>query len=293
MQKIFFYLFYFFSWLLSIMPLKIQYLNADIIYIILYYIISYRKKVVYTNLKNSFPEKSEKERKIIEKKFYKHLADLFIENISIHFIKEKEILKRVKFTNIEVLNNYYEQNKSVIGVLGHYGNWELYLGMPLITKHLNIGVYKKLSNKSFDNFFKKTRQKFGAKPVEMQNTVRTIIKYTKEKKLSFAGFVSDQTPTKSESHYWTKFLNQDTPVFLGVEKIAKKTNQAVVFLDMRKVKRGYYQVEIIKLFDNPKETKEYEITECHVKLLEKIIKEEPEYWLWSHRRWKHKKPNDK
>ena len=262
------------------------------LYIILYYIISYRKKVVYTNLKNSFPEKSEKERKAIAKKFYKHLADLFIENITIHFIKEKEILKRVKFTNIEILTNYYKQNKSVIAVLGHYGNWEYYLGMPLITKYLFVGVYKKLSNKLFNKLFIKTRSKFGAEPVEMHNTLRTLIKYANEKKLNFAGFVSDQTPTKSESHYWTKFLNQDTPVFLGVEKIAKKTNQPVVFLYMRKVKRGYYQVEIIKLFDNPKETKEHEITECHVKLLEKIIKEEPAYWLWSHRRWKHKNPND-
>ena len=130
-------------------------------------------------------------------------------------------------------------------------------------------------------------------PVEMHNTVRSIISYAKKKKLTFTGFISDQTPTKSEIHYWTKFLNQDTPIFLGVEKIAKKTNQPIVYLDMQKVKRGYYQVEIIKLFENPKDTKDYEITEKHVRLLESIIKEKPEYWLWSHRRWKHKKPNDK
>lgn len=290
MKKIFFYIFYIFSWLLSILPLKIQYFIADFLYIILYYIIAYRKKVVYINLKNSFPEKSDKEIKSIAKKFYKHLADLFIENISFHFFSEKDILKRVKFTNIEILNNYYKQNKSVVAVLGHYGNWELYCGMPLITKHLNIGVYKKLSNKSFDDLFKKTRKKFGAEAVEMHNTFRTIIKYAKEGKLTFTGLISDQTPTKSEIHYWTKFLNQDTPIFLGVEKIAKKTNQPVVFMDMKKIKRGYYQVEIIKLFENPQETKEYEITEKHVRLLERIIKNKPEYWLWSHRRWKHKKP---
>ena len=288
MSTILFYLFYAFAWLFSLLPLGVQYLLSDFLFFILYYLSGYRKKVVFNNLKNSFPDKDDKELKRIMKKFYKHLADLFIENIALIHLSEKEILKRVKFKNPELLDEFYENNKSVAIVVGHYANWEWLASVALLTKLKVIAIVKPLSNKRFNEFMNSLRHKFGMHTVAMNKIVREIIAAEKDKQAIATFFAADQSPMKAEIKYWADFLNQKTAVYLGLEKIVKKHKHALVFFKMEKIKRGYYEVDIVKLFDGVSNVSEHEITERHLKVLEEIIINKPEYWLWSHKRWKHK-----
>ena len=290
MGKIAFYLFFIITRIMTLLPLKAMFVISDIARLFIYHIFRYRVKTVRTNLRNSFPEKSSKELKRIEKAFYKHLCDLFIETIYILHANEKDFIKMCKFNNIDLFHDFYDKGKSVIVATGHYSNWELLGLFAYHNKHFTIGIYKPMKNKHFEKFLNSSRERFGAASIPMQDTLRAAIKCTNEKRLFFLGLVSDQTP--SDIHYWTTFLNQDTPVFLGVEKIARKLNQPVIFCNMRKVARGKYEVELVTLCEEPLKTKPYEITEMHVHALERLINEAPEYWLWSHRRWKHRKPAD-
>lgn len=277
------------SWLLAHSPRFIFYGIADFIYFILYRILKYRKKVVLDNLRNSFPEKSDDEIKDIAKKFYHHLSDIFIENIAITRMSKKRFLSMVSIKNISLLEYLYYKNKSAVGIIGHYANWEVLTVVGLFTDYKILSVYKPLSNKFFDKEFYNMRKRFGEVPVSMQDTFRVVLKYHREKKLSILGLISDQRPQKPSGNYWTHFLNQEACVFLGPEKIAKKFNSAVFFTHIDKAKRGKYTIEFELLFEDPSECKEYEITEAHVRILENKIKEKPEYWLWSHKRWKHKR----
>jgi KDO2-lipid IV(A) lauroyltransferase len=287
-----FYLFYFVTRTFAFLPLRVQYIFSDICYLVLYYIVRYRRQVVATNLRNSFPEKTHKELKTIEKKFYKHFCDIFIEQLYLFYASEKQARRMCKFTNIDIFEKYYTQGKSVIVAGGHYCNWEILGLFALYLKYITLGVYKPLANKRFENFINKARSKFGGITVPMNDTARLAITYANEGKLFFLGLITDQTPAYGDIRYWTTFLNQDTPVFLGVEKIARKTNQPVFFCNMRKIKRGQYEVTIELITENPRDTRPYEITEMHVRALEKLIREAPEYWLWSHRRWKHRRPDN-
>ena len=284
-----FYITYTLCWLISLLPLRVLYLFSDLLYVIIYYLIGYRKKVVFINLQNSFPEKSREEIKKIAKGFYKHFADVLIEIIKLIHINQKTLSKHIKYLNFEILDKLYNQKKHVIAVTGHYGNWEWGIGIPKYTNYNVIILYQPISNKYFNDLILKLRTQFGIKLVHMNKAIRTILRYQQQKKLTLSFFIADQSPQKNNIQYWTTFLNQETPVYFGIEKIAKKTNQAVVFFKMQKVKRGYYTVEIIKLFDETKNTEQYEITEKHIRALENVINIQPEHWLWSHRRWKHKK----
>ncbi|MDB5011175.1 MAG: lauroyl acyltransferase [Mucilaginibacter sp.] len=280
----------FFLYLISLLPFWFLYLIADVLFLVLYYVTSYRRKVVQENLRNSFPEKTEKERNNIEKEYYKYLADLIVEIIKTISISEKEIKRRVTATNPDLVNSYYAEGRSVIAVGGHYCNWEMAaLNFCFYGTEKFMIVYKPLSNLLFEEFFFKTRSRFGGIPVSMKQTLRKMIEYKNE--LTSSVFVGDQTPVKEEANYFTTFLNQPTPVFLGIEKVAKLTNDIVVFYDMKRVKRGFYTYTLVPLVENPKLTQPYEITEAHVKYLELMIKREPQYWLWSHRRWKFKPEN--
>lgn len=272
-----------------LLPLRVLYLKSNFFYFILFHIAGYRKNVVLDNLRNSFPEKSDEEIKNITKKYYLHLCDMFIETFKSIHLTEKQIKKRVEIKNIEVLDELYAKNKSVIAVLGHYGNWEWLFGLPLATKYKVLAIHKPIQNRCFNTLTNKIRSKFGIEMITMKGAFKSILNYQKKNELTLTYFLSDQTPVKEDINFWTNFLNQDTPVFLGAERIAKKTNQAVVFFNIKKIKRGYYSLEIEKLFDEPNQTSEHEITEKHVQTLEKHIKKEPAYWLWSHRRWKHKR----
>lgn len=276
-----------FLYLVSLLPFPVLYVLADALFIILFYGIKYRRKVVHDNLLNAFPERTEAERNDIERKFYHHLADLFVETVKLASISADEVHRRFKVINPELFENFYNRGKSLLGVVGHYGNWEMAaLSGSLVTKRKNLIIYKPLHNAVFDAFFKQVRSRFGAVLVPMKLVLRKVAEYRNEPTLTL--FAGDQTPVQHEAHYFTNFLNQPTAMFLGVEKMAHLTGYPVCFCDIRKIKRGFYTCKFIVLEESPKNTAEYEITEKHVRYLENVIHEEPQYWLWSHRRWKFK-----
>lgn len=273
---------------LSLMPFWFLHLKSDFFFLVTYYVIGYRKKVVFMNLRNSFPKKSSAEIRKIARSFYHNLCDIIFEEIKIGGISEKEARKRMVFKNMDILEDLRNKNKSVIGMIGHSANWEWVgilsgLSMPYPT----YALYKPLSNQFFNNYQLKIRTRFGLEMIQSKNAMRHFVQHKNE--LTFTFMAADQTPIKSEIQYWTNFLNQDTPVFTGAEKIAKSLGCAIVFADIKRIKRGYYEVTITKLSEDPINTQEHEITEQYMRLLEKSIIEQPEKWLWSHRRWKHKR----
>lgn len=292
MAAIAYYIFYAINWLITLLPLRVLYLFSDFMFLVLYYIASYRRKVVATNLRNSFPEKTEAELKTIEKKFYRHLADMFIETLAIVHLSEKELVKRYSITNIEILDRLADEKRDVIGVLGHYNNWEWLNTLPHRTKYKTVSIYKPLQNKYFDHFMNSQRSKFGMVLTPNSLIIREIINDRKNNINTLSCFLSDQTPPIGDIKYWTKFMNQDTAVFLGAEKISSKYDMALVFLNIQKLSRGHYNLNIELLFEHTAGLPEHLITETHVRRLEEIIRENPEYWIWSHKRWKHKKPVD-
>lgn len=291
MVKIFFYkLLYSLLFILSLLPLQVLHFFASGLYFIIYYIVGYRRKVIDENLMNAFPEKSFIERAAIRKRYYHHLTDLVVESIKMLSATEQEIKKRIETENVELITNAFENGRSVIGILGHYGNWEMSaLRFSMLFQQKRIIVYKPLSNPFLDKVTIAMRSRFGATLVSMKSIARKLIEYRGEATMTV--MVGDQIPARSELNYFTNFLNQPTGVFLGTEKLAKLSNSLVVFCDIRPVKRGYYKCAFVPLCDEPKSTAPYEITNRHVQYLENVIRQKPEYWLWSHRRWKYK-PED-
>ena len=283
-----FYLFYGLSWPLLRLPLRALYMISDLIFILLYYFPGYRKKVVLHNLHNSFPEKSDKEIRKIAKAFYHHMCDSLIESFAAANMSKEEISRRCVWKNPELLEDYFSRRKSVISVFGHYGNWEWLSGLPLHTKYIVLALYRPLRNSYFDSFIKSLRQKYGLKTVPVARGYQVIREYQTNRIPTVTFFLSDQRPARDKIRYWTRFLNQDTPVMLGAERIARRLDQVVVFFSITRVKRGYYEVEIIPVAEEPQSTANHEITEMHIRLLEKQIMINPGYWLWSHKRWKHK-----
>jgi KDO2-lipid IV(A) lauroyltransferase len=290
MSAIGFYIFYGINWVITLLPLRILYLFADLLYLILYYFPSYRRDVVGTNLKNSFPGKTSEELRTIEKKFYKHLADLIVETLKMTHMSKAEQIKRFSYTNIGVIDKLREEKRDIIAVLGHYNNWEWPTLLPHYINYKTIIIFKPLQNKYFNRFMNNQRSRFGIILTPTHNVIRDIIFNRKNNINTLSCFISDQIPAIGDIKYWTTFLNQDTAVFTGAGKIASKYDMAIVFFHIQKVKRGHYNLDIELLFDHTKGLSETEITESHVRRLEEIINAKPEYWIWSHRRWKHKKP---
>ena len=291
MSAVGFYIYFGFIWLFTWLPVRIQYIFSDVMFVIGYYLLRYRKKTTLKNLRNAFPEKTEKEIRKIAKKFYRHLFDLFIESMASMHITQKEINKRVKFKNLELLDKYYHEKKNISVVGGHYGNWEWAFNIPAFTPYKILAIYKKLSNKYFNTLYNNLRSRFGSEPVEMKKIFRRIIEYRQKEVLIVTYFLGDQRQLKRNIRYWLTFLNQDTPVYLGPEKISIRLDQPVVYVHIHKLKRGYYEAEFIDLVKDTKEVKEYEITQKIMETLEKFILKQPEYWLWSHNRWKFNKPD--
>lgn len=289
MGAILFYCLLPFLYLISLLPFPVFYLFSDFIYFLLYRVVGYRKKVVFENLKNSFPEKSYNELKKIEKDFYRYLCDLFLETIKTLTISRSEAVKRCKFNAKTTLlfNELANKNQSCIIVMGHYGNWE-WAGnsFSLQCKQQLYVIYHPLSNKYFDKLMYDLRTRFGTKLYAMKDTMREMIRNKNE--VNATAFIADQTPSP-DSAYWTTFMNQDTPVFWGTEKIAQKLNYPIVYITIKKIKRGYYEVDSELLINEPKNTSLGEISELHTRKLESDIITQPSIWLWSHRRWKHKK----
>lgn len=273
-------------YLISLLPFRVIYVISDSLCFILFYLFKYRKTVVYDNLRKSFPEKTRSEINVIAKEFYHFLCDQILESVKMLTISRQTVKKRFKLNNIEEVTHHFENNKSVIAVTGHYGNWEWgSLIISILVPQPVIIIYKPISDKRFEQLVNKMRSKFNASLVPMKSTLRKIVEY--KDKLYVAVMVSDQTPAKSEIKYFTQFMNQRTPVFQGIEKLAKMTKDPVVYCHINRSKRGYYDCTFETLFDRPELTAEKEITNTYTRKLEEKIREKPELWLWSHRRWKY------
>ncbi len=278
-------------WIISKSSFRLIYLFSDFLYLILYHVISYRKKLVRKNLALALPEKTFLERKIIEKKYYKHLSDLFLESFKSLNISEVDIKKRYSFKNIELLDELYKKKKNIILMGGHYASWEWFFIIDRLTDYRINAIYKKLSNKYFDSLIKKIRSKYNGNLSSTKNTFKEILKNTKLKGLNIYGFASDQSPKKNKATYWNNFLNNFVPFHTGAEIIAKKYDMAVVYMNVEKVKRGYYLASFELITDKPKKYKDFKITEDFIKLLENQIFKAPEYYTWTHNRFKHRKTN--
>jgi KDO2-lipid IV(A) lauroyltransferase len=290
MAAVGYYLFYGINWIITLLPLPVLYIFSDFLYLVLYYVVSYRRNVVATNLKNSFPEKTDKELKIIEKKFYRHLSDILVETFKSTHMTRANQKKRFTYSSLEIIDKLREEKRDIIAIMGHYNNWEWPTLLPYYLKYKTIIIYKPLQNKYFNRFINNHRSEHGIVLTPTSQVIREIINCRKNDINTVSVFISDQIPSKGDIKYWTTFLNQDTAVFTGAGKIASKYDMAIVFFNVQKVKRGYYNLNIEPLFDHTEGLSEEMITEKHVRRLEEIIKEKPEYWIWSHRRWKHKKP---
>lgn len=289
MSGFFYYLLLPLIYLLSAVPFWFLYIISDFFYLLIYRAFGYRKKVVIGNLRNAFPEKSEAELQMICKKFYKHLCDLFLETFKTLTISKKAMLRHCKFSpEAKALFDQLAADKqNIILAMGHQGNWE-WAGnsFSLECKQQLYVIYHPLTNKHFNGLIYKMRTRFSTKLIAMRDTYKDMVANKNE--LNATAFIADQTPQPANA-YWTTFLNQDTPVFLGTEKIAKKLNYPVVYAQVKKIKRGYYEIFAEMLVTEPKSTSEGEISELYTRRLEKDIIAQPETWLWSHRRWKHKR----
>lgn len=287
MKRLVYYIALPFIYLISLCPFWLLYGISNFMFIVLYYVIGYRKKIIYTNLRNSFPEKPEKEIRCICKTYFRYLCDLILETFKTLTISREKALEHCYMTEetVSVFNNYYEQNKSAIIVLGHLGNWE-WAGNSFALQckhHLNI-IYHPLENIYFNTLIVKIRTRFGNGLIAMKDTFRQMTKNKNE--CTATAFIADQTPPPENAH-WTNFLNQDTPVFKGTELMAARFNYPVIYINVIRIKRGYYKIQVEDVIDDPSKTHSGYISEWHTKKLEELIKQQPETWLWSHRRWKH------
>jgi len=275
-------------WLGSLLPMRVLYVFSDFYYILIR-LVGYRREVIEENLKYSFPEKSSKEIKQIRNKFYRHFCDLFVETTKVQTMSEAEMKKRVKYNNLEFIDKAYDEGKDVVAVMAHYNNWEWVPSINLHCKALGCDVYRPLKNKQFDAYMLNLRERWGNKNFTMKATLKEVVKLKKANQRFILGLIADQSPGRKEIQYWTSFLNQNTPVLTGPEKIAKLTKSPVVYLDMQKVKRGCYEVNIIPMVEDSENSSGHDITDKYIQYLEKVIMKKPENWLWSHRRWKYVK----
>lgn len=282
MDRFFYYLF---LKPLSLLPLPILYFLSDILFVIIYQMIGYRKSVVWKNLKNSFPEKPDNELQEIQSAFYRHLCDIIIESVKLFSISKRELQKRFQIKNPEIVSKYFQQGQDIILVGGHYNNWEmLAVSLDMLLPHQAVGIYSPLKNKFFNKKLAKSRTKFGVRIIT-KSEVRQHFENI-DNKPTMTVFGADQSPTYSKKVYWMHFLNQETAVAIGTELYSVKYNYPVFFIKVNKVKRGYYEGELALLAENPDEYREGEISRLHTHFLEEIINQNPAYWLWSHKRWK-------
>ncbi len=288
MQFLVYILVYPFLWLISILPFRLLYAFSDFVYLFVFRIFGYRKKTVKENLRLVFPDKSKEEINRITKVFYHHLCDMIVESIKSMTISEAEMKKRFIFTNIDVIKAIEEQNKSIILMCAHYGSWEWIFILQTYVKYRGNAVYKRLANKYFDRLVKRIRAKYNSYLITTKETVPTLIDLKRKGVLTINGFVSDQSPKPSKAFHWNEFMGLKVPVYTGAEMLAKKLDMAVVFFKVKKLKRGYYETTFETITLNPKEYKDYEITDIFLKLVEQQIYEAPEYYLWTHKRWKHR-----
>lgn len=276
---------------ISFLPYRILYIVSDGLFFLMYYVVGYRKKVVLRNIANSFPQKSSSEQEHIARAFYRHFCDVVVESFKVFTITEQEVKERMVFVNPHVLDPYFEKKQSIILAGGHYNNWELFaVAVDAPLRHQVIAIYMKLKNTYLDAKMRESRGKYGLKMISTK-----IVKeeFEKEKgNVTAMIFAIDQSPGNKSNCHWTTFLNQETGVVFGAEKYAKEYNYPVVFGRIEKVKRGYYQFSLEPIVDEPLLTPHGEIMEKLTRKLEADIIQNPQYWLWTHKRWKHTRPVD-
>ncbi len=279
-----------FIWLHAILPLRVLYLLSDILFLLTFYVVRYRRKMVYKNLSSSFPNKSKKEIRELEHRFYHHFCDYIVETIKLVHISDSEMKQRMRFENLELLQGLVAEGKSCIVYLGHYGNWEW---IPSINLWLERGsvdfaqIYRPLKNEWFNQFFLRLRSRFHTRCIAKPNTLRVMLRAKNSPVPMVTGFIADQSPALASIHLWTRFLEHNTPMLSGAAVIAKRLDQPVLFLDVQKVKRGHYTARLLPIALNPQECTADEIIESYARNMERTILRAPQYWLWSHNRWKH------
>lgn len=288
MQFLVYILAYPLLWLISILPFPVFYLFSDFIYFLVYRVIGYRKKVVRENLALTLPHLGDAERKVVEKKFYKHMCDMFLEMVKTMSMSPEEMERRFHVTNIDLVRDYAKKGKSVILVASHYASYEWLLTINPKLGFQGVAVYKRLANPYFDRLVRKIRSKYNTEMIETRKAIPTMAKNQREGVLSMYGLASDQSPKMERIFHSMKFMGVEVPVHTGAETLAKKYDLAVIFVQVKKVKRGYYEATFISLADNPKEFENFKITEMYLKEVEKQILEAPEFYLWTHKRWKHR-----
>lgn len=283
-----YYIIYPISYLIGLLPYKVQFLFADIIRWLLHRVVKYRLGVVRDNLLLSFPEKSQAELRDIEDRFYKHLSDVFLESMSIASVSRDSIMRRMHYTNSDEMENL-TQGRSWICAMAHYGSWEYTTNYSLFTHHDDVlAVYRPLRDPGFDRFYRKVRSRFGVKPVAMKDIVREMLHRQKSGSYVSVALIADQTPPGREIQNWTNFLGRMTPFFMGMEKMALKFRMPIAFLNVTKTARGYYEGHFEIIYDGNEQLPEGEITRRYAMHLEQMIRRRPELWMWSHKRWKHR-----
>ena len=289
MQFLVYIFLYPFLWCISILPFRVLYLFSDVAYFITYYIFGYRKKTVRENLALALPHLSDKERLIIEKKSFRNLCDIFLEMIKTMSISEKEINKRYVFKNFEVYQELEKKQKSIALFCAHYASYEWAVSINYKTSFQGYAIYKKINNAYFDKLVRDIRSKFKATLITTKETIPTIDKNHQLNKLGLYGFASDQSPRISTVYHWKKFMGIEVPIHTGAEMLAKKYDMNAIFLRTERLKRGYYAATFEMLSENTAIVPDYEITDKFIELVEKQIYEAPEHYLWTHKRWKHRR----
>lgn len=288
MQLIVYIILYPLLWLVSILPFRLLYAFSDIIYILLYRIFGYRTKTVKENLRLVFPDKTEDELSLITRRFYHHLCDMIVESIKSMTISEADLKKRYKFSNIDVIHAIEAQQRSIILMCAHYGSWEWIFILQRYVGHNGYAIYKRLANKYFDKLIKRIRAKYNTQLITTKETFDILNRSKIKGELTINGFVSDQSPKPHKAHHWNEFMGIKVPMHTGAELLAKQLDMCVVFFSVKRLKRGYYETTFKTIAEYPNDYKNYDITDTFFKLVEQQIYEAPEYYLWTHKRWKHR-----
>ena len=275
---------------ISMLPFWVIYGIADFFYLVVRYVIGYRKKVILDNLRHAFPEKSEQEINTIMNRYYRHFCDFSLETIKLHSMSEKQMEKRLKITGLDAMKPYADEGRSIMMLGFHYNNWEWCSSIQSKAYHKLLMIVNPIrGNLAFEKYIEYSRSKWGGKSVPVHKSARTAIEYVRRGEPAVLWLAADQTPP-ANSPFWTIFLNREAPFFTGPEKIAIKTNQPIYFLHVKKLKRGRYEAEFTLLFEDPSKVESKDILLTYIRKMEEVIRETPEFYLWSHRRWKHTRP---
>lgn len=293
-MRIFYYILFGLWYLLSLLPLRVHYFFSDVVlYPLLFHLIGYRRKVVQDNLKGSFPEKSDRELAAIERDFYHFLCDYMVETVKTFSMSKVQMMRRMTFSGLDELVKAMdrEQKQFCFVYLGHYCNWEWIASMPywVPSEYHCAQIYHRLRNPQMDALFLRLRNRYGGECIAMQDTLRRIIEIKRSGQKEIIGFISDQAPKWNSIHHWCDFFHRDTPVFIGTEKIGKQVDALIYYMDIKRIRRGYYHCQLKPITHQVRQIPDFELTDTFTHILEQMISAQPAYWLWSHKRWKRTK----